>query len=173
MPSHAADGADALLKSVYEVCDKEEFDLLGVSTAGIVAKDGSIAYANGNIPNYTGVRLKEILEERYGTKAFILNDIAAGAIAETAERDGDFYYLSLGTGVGGIMVKDGMPQTRENGIAGQIGYLPSFSGRGTVDKKASVSGLEKAEEIAENICLKKLKAEMLKLRMWFPFVQKK
>ena len=143
VPSYAADGADALLKIVYEVCDKVEFDLLGVSTAGMVAKDGSIAYANENIPGYTGARLKEILEERYGVKTFVLNDIAAGALAETTESAGDFYYLSLGTGVGGIMVKDGMPQIGENGIAGQIGYLPSLFGKGTIDKKASAAGLEK------------------------------
>lgn len=147
VPSKAALGAEELLKVLFSVCDKQKnkggFDLIGVSTAGMVALDGSIAYANENIPRYTGVKLKELLQNRYGVPAFVLNDIAAGALAEPNEGGGDFYYLSLGTGVGGIMVKNGLPLSGEQGIAGQIGYLPSIGGRGIVDKSASVSALSK------------------------------
>lgn len=140
VPSNAALGAQSLLQTVFSVCDGQSFDLIGVSTAGMVAPNGSIAYANQNIPNYTGVKLSEILSERYGVKAFVLNDIAAGAIAETAARAGDFYYLALGTGVGGIMINGGLPYQGECGIAGQIGYLPALSG-GIIDKCASTSAL--------------------------------
>ncbi len=146
-PSKASCGAEELLKVVFSVCDKqlkkEKFDLIGVSTAGMVAADGSIAYANENIPNYTGVKLKELLQNRYGVPAFVLNDISAGALAELDGGE-DFYYLSLGTGVGGIMVKGGFPLCGEQGVAGQIGYLPSIGGRGIIDKSASVSALSKA-----------------------------
>lgn len=142
VPSNAALGAEKLLERIFSVCDNKSFDLLGVSTAGMVASDGSIAYANQNIPNYTGVKLKEILEVRYGVKAFVLNDIAAGALAETNEQFDNFYYLALGTGVGGLMVKNGLPQVSKNGVAGQIGYLPSINGKGIIDKKASTAALD-------------------------------
>lgn len=140
VPSNAALGAQKLLQTVFSVCDGQTFDIIGVSTAGMVAPDGSIAYANQNIPDYTGVKLSEILSERYGVKAFVLNDIAAGAIAETVTRSGDFYYLALGTGVGGIMISGGLPCQGECGIAGQIGYLPALNG-GIIDKSASTSAL--------------------------------
>lgn len=140
VPSNAALGAQKLLQTVFSVCDSQKFDLIGVSTAGMVAPDGSIAYANQNIPNYTGVKLSRILSERYGVKAFVLNDIAAGAIAETVTRPGDFYYLALGTGVGGIMISGGLPCQGQCGIAGQIGYLPVLNG-GIIDKRAGTSAL--------------------------------
>ena len=145
--SMASDGAEKLLSQAFSVCDKEQFDLIGISTAGMVSADGSIAYANENIPRYTGVKLKEIFEARYGVAAYVLNDIAAGAMAEAYEAwadetAGDFYYLALGTGVGGIAVKNGMSETGAHGISGQIGYLPSADGSDTIDRSASARGLK-------------------------------
>lgn len=156
IPSNARFGAKKLLETLYSVCDAEEFDLIGVSTAGMVAKDGSIAYANENIPDYTGVRLKDLLESRYGVKAYVLNDIAAGAIAETTDSNRDFYYLALGTGVGGISVENGLPSVGVSGVAGQIGYLPSIDASGIVDKTASTSALNRlggidAKELFERV----------------------
>ena len=145
--SKASDGAEKLLSQAFSVCDQEQFDLIGISTAGMVSADGSIAYANENIPLYTGVKLKEIFEARYGVAAYVLNDIAAGAMAEAYEAwadetAGDFYYLALGTGVGGIAVKNGMAETGAHGISGQIGYLPSADGSDTIDRSASARGLK-------------------------------
>lgn len=142
-PSNAKYGAKMLIETAFGVFGDEQFDAIGISTAGMVNKDGSIYYANENIPNYTGVKLKKIFEERYRVPVFVLNDISAGAISETECRKNDFYYLSLGTGVGGVMVNNGIPYIGENGAAGQIGYLPSLNGKFCIDKAASVSALEK------------------------------
>ena len=145
--SLAKEGAQQLLRQAFSVCDKERFDLLGISTAGMVSAAGTIVYANENIPGYTGVKLKEIFEARYGASTYVLNDIAAGAMSEAyvlSENGGasDFYYLALGTGVGGIAVKNGMVETGAHGIAGQIGYLPSSENSDTIDRAASARGLE-------------------------------
>lgn len=138
-PSYAKEGAERLLSNIYELLDGKEFDMLGVSTAGIVAADGSILYANENIPGYTGVRLRQLLEARYSVPVTVVNDIAAAAYSERAHYD-DYYYIALGTGVGGVYVKDGAIMTGASGIAGQIGYLPSHSG-GIIDLDASTRGL--------------------------------
>ena len=139
--SFAKEGASALMAQVFSVCDAQDFDLLGVSSAGMIGRDGSVVYANENIPEYTGYPLSRVLTERYGVPVYAQNDIASGAIAEATKARRDFYYLSLGTGVGGIMVKDGMPLVGENGIAGQIGYLPSLDGTDCIDRAASTSAL--------------------------------
>lgn len=141
--SCAAAGAAALMTRVFSLLDMEEFDLLGVSSAGMIGRDGTVTYANENIPDYTGYPLARVLRERYGVPVYAENDIAAGAIAEVTEERRDFYYLSLGTGVGGIMVRDGMPIVGANGIAGQIGYLPSRDGTGCIDRVASVAALSR------------------------------
>lgn len=154
--SLAGEGAEKLLLQAFTVCDKEDFGLLGISTAGMVSGEGKIVYANENIPHYTGINLKEIFEKRYGVAVYVLNDIAAGAMAEVYSSDvndgtvdtlspvEDFYYLALGTGVGGIFVKNGMVETGAHGISGQIGYLQSSDGVDLIDRVASVRGLEKA-----------------------------
>ncbi|HBJ19156.1 MAG TPA: hypothetical protein DDY70_05410, partial [Clostridiales bacterium] len=115
--SLAKEGASALMTRVFSVCDAESFDLLGISSAGMIGRDGSVLYANENIPGYTGYPLARVLGERYGVPVYAQNDIAAGAIAEVTENRRDFYYLSLGTGVGGILIQDGMPLVGEHGIA--------------------------------------------------------
>lgn len=141
--SDAKCGANKLIQNVYSVLDSFDFTALGVSTAGVVAKDGSILYANENIPNYTGVKLKEILEKKYCAKTTILNDIDAGAIGQYATtNDDDFYFIALGTGVGGAYVKNGKIIKGGGNFGGQIGYLPTLRG-GTVDEIVSTCGLEK------------------------------
>lgn len=142
MESEAKFGAERLLKNVCAVCDRHSFDALGVSTAGIVGKDGEIAYANENIPNYTGTPLKKLLEEKYGVPVYVVNDIAAGALAE-ADGQREYYYLALGTGVGGMYVRGNETFSGAGGQAGQIGYLPSKNGTSIVDKTVSTAGLER------------------------------
>lgn len=137
--SFASLGASKLIDNLLSLLDGMVFDAIGVSTAGIVAPDGSIKYANENIPGYTGTRLREILTERYNVPCEVLNDISAAAYSEI-DNYSDFYYLALGTGVGGIHVKDGEVMRGSSGIAGQIGYLPSKK-LGTIDFDASTRGL--------------------------------
>jgi predicted NBD/HSP70 family sugar kinase len=144
VPSYASLGAQKLLDNLFSVLDGKVFDRLGVSTAGMVAEDGSIRYANENIPNYTGVKLRKILEDRYGVPVSVLNDISAAAYSE-AENYDSFYYLALGTGVGGVYVRHGEVLSGYLGIAGQIGYLPAHDG-GFIDSVASTRGLNAKAE---------------------------
>lgn len=137
--SYASLGASNLMENLLRLLDGQRFDSVGISTAGIVSPDGSIKYANENIPGYTGTRLKEIITERYNVPCEVLNDISAAAYSEI-DNYSDFYYLALGTGVGGIHVKDGEVMRGASGIAGQIGYLTSKK-QGTIDFDASTRGL--------------------------------
>ncbi len=141
--SGAKEGAEKLLQNIFNLLDGFSFSVLGVSTAGVVNEDGSILYANENIPNYTGVKLKEILEQKYGAKTAVINDIDAGALGQYLQtKEDDFYFIALGTGVGGAFVKDGKIIKGAGAFGGQIGYLPSVNG-GLVDETVSTRGLEK------------------------------
>lgn len=139
--SHASLGKERLLTCVTELLDKYEFDALGVSTAGIVGQRGEIVYANENISNYTGTELGEILRKRYGVKTGVLNDIDAAAICEYYEsRSDDFYFIALGTGVGGAYVRRGEIIKGGAHFAGQVGYL-TLDGGECVDLAVSTRGL--------------------------------
>lgn len=58
-----------------------------------------------------------------------INFAALGEAAHGAARGvGRFVYLSLGSGVGGAVIIDGEVQRGVHGFAGELGYLPVFSG---------------------------------------------
>ena len=63
MPSDAILGGDKIFSkciSIIEEFTSKYTDILGIgiSTTGVVDKDGNIFYANSNIPNYTGLQVK-------------------------------------------------------------------------------------------------------------------
>ena len=73
----ASDGrlsADALLMRAHEVIGGYEgFHAIGVSTTGQVdARTGEIVFANENVPGYTGVKLRALLEARYGVPVCLI-----------------------------------------------------------------------------------------------------
>lgn len=150
--SDAKLGATVLLNNVYKVCDAHKFDILGISTAGMVGDQGEIIYANDNIPNYTGVRLKDILEKKYNCKVAVLNDIYASSMSEMSKDFQDYYFIAIGTGIGGAHINKGKICMGHKFFAGQFGYLPSRDGKSIVDKTCSITGLESySQYTAKNI----------------------
>lgn len=141
--TQASLGGAHLMEVVKQIIHTyHDFDAIGISTAGEVnTEDGSIFYANSNIPDYTGMPVKRIMEEAFGVPTAVENDVNAAALGELYWGAGigcnDFLCLTYGTGVGGCIVIDKKVYTGAAYSAGSFGGIVLYP-----DKKAGTDSLE-------------------------------
>lgn len=127
--TQASLGGGHLMERVKELIHTYRgFDAVGISTAGEVnTEDGSIFYANSNIPGYTGMQVKKIMEEEFHVPVSVENDVNAAALGELYCGAGcgckDFLCLTYGTGVGGCIVIDEKVYAGASYSAGSFGGI--------------------------------------------------
>ncbi|MEW9834667.1 ROK family transcriptional regulator [Mesorhizobium marinum] len=72
--------------------------------------------------------IRERLAEATGLPAFLETDMAAAALGEhlygLGKRFSEYYFLYLGVGLGGALVREGQVQRGASGNAGEIGHIP-------------------------------------------------
>lgn len=128
-PTHADRGGISVMETAGKILRTYgTFDAIGISTAGQVnSHEGYIRYANDNIPGYTGMRIKDMLEEEFGVPAAVENDVNAAAVGEgqfgAGAEDRDFLCITYGTGVGGAVVIDKKIYTGSAYSAGEFGGI--------------------------------------------------
>ena len=83
-PTEAYKGGPHILQTICSLAEHSlPFDAIGISTAGQVnPQEGSIIYANSNIPNYTGTQFQKILQERFHVPVAVENDVNSAALGE-------------------------------------------------------------------------------------------
>lgn len=164
--SDGRQGADRLMKRLFRIiAEFDDFEKIGISTAGQVNHtDGSILFANNNIPGYTGVELKSIIENQFQRPVKVENDVNAAALGEKFFGAGklyrDYLCLTYGTGIGGSIIMNSKVYRGNNGSAGEFGHIlthPSgllcnCGGRGCYEMYASTSALiKRAMEIDNSL----------------------
>lgn len=133
VPSNAkADRGPGIAKKVVELAHemRARYNLEGIaiSTAGMVdPATGEILYANENIPEYTGMNLKDTLTRIFALPCVIENDVNAAALGEYAYGAGrgckSLLCLTVGTGIGGALILNDTIYYGHSGSAGEIGYM--------------------------------------------------
>ena len=157
-PTNAKLGGRHIVETLISLIKEQSgYDAIGISTAGQVnSKEGYIIYANQNIPNYTGTKIKEELEGLFHVPVTVENDVNAAAMGEAVYGAGKDYHqflmLTYGTGVGGATVTNKEVYYGSSYSASEFGAIITHSDArlagsdyfdGCYEKYASTTGLVK------------------------------
>lgn len=134
VPTEAMRGGQVVIKKIISIIESfDNIDRVAISTAGqIDSENGIVVHSTDNIPYYTGMMVKKIVENKTGIPTFVENDVNAAAIGEAkfgaAKGHKDFICITYGTGVGGTLFLNGSIYKGSNSSAGEIGHMIVHAG---------------------------------------------
>lgn len=126
-------GASAIIGAVAAavaelVAETGPVTAVGVGAPGVVdAVSGRVVAATSVVPGWTGAEVGRELERALGLPVAVDNDVRVMARGELLRGAGrgvdDLLFVSLGTGVGGGLARDGVMISGRHGSGGEIGHL--------------------------------------------------
>lgn len=124
---------------------------VGVATAGRVdVKTGTVNFASGNIPNWTGTEITKFITKYLNRPVFVENDANAATFAQWWLRPiNNMVLLTFGTGLGAGGIVNGQLLRGKMGGALEAGHVvfPGNERVCTCGKRGCVETLLKAEEL--------------------------
>ncbi|MBU3144821.1 ROK family protein [Clostridium sp. CF012] len=143
-----------LIEKYIDIAGRDNLKGIGCACTGqIDSVDGKVLYAANTFPELSGFELKKELVAFSGLEVEVENDVNAAALGEKwigAARDvDDFLCITLGTGVGGAIYKNGNIDHGFRGVSAEFGHMSiNFNGeqcscgnKGCFERYASVSSL--------------------------------
>lgn len=136
VPTNANRGREVVLENIksaiYDLSYKEAI-AVGIGTPGFIDSDNGIVTFAGNIKGWTGLNLKEAVEEFVDIPVFVENDANIALIAEKwigACKDYDnVVMITLGTGLGGaIYTKEGGLLSGSHFQGAELGHMILHAG---------------------------------------------
>lgn len=154
---------DALIGVLTEVrASAGDVDAIGIGAPGLVDLDGRLA-VGPNLPGIVDVSIRDELQARTKLPVAVENDASCATWAEVklgaAKGATEAFMVTLGTGIGGGIVSNGVLQRGAHGFSGEPGHMvvdPNGPAcpcgrRGCWERFASGSGLGRlAREAAES-----------------------
>lgn len=159
--TRAREGGEALMGRILDRIRAliEKFPdaaAVAVSSPGMISKGhGTIVFAGGNLPGWTGMEVARRVRQGTGLPCYVENDVNAAALGErwkgAAMGCRMLVMLALGTGVGGAAIARGQLLTGMGGGAGEFGHIVLYPGglactcgqRGCLEQYASTGALRR------------------------------
>jgi glucokinase len=147
---------DAIASLISKLGEGENVIAVGVAAAGFMSADREIMYHSPNIAAWRNEPLKRRIEITTKLPVLLENDANAAGWAEFRFGAGSgsksMIMLTIGTGVGGAIISDGLLLKGGFGIGGELGHAVLFPGgkkcgcgqRGCVESYCSGTALMKA-----------------------------
>jgi glucokinase len=140
----ATEGREVVIQSIIDSahsalgqasCTISEISAIGIGAPGISNPEAGILFTSPNLPGWRNVLLRDIIQNKLGKKAFLINDANAAALGEfyfgAARGVRNFIYITLSTGIGGGIVINGKIYGGAIGTAGEVGHM-------TIDDKGPI-----------------------------------
>lgn len=167
-PTEAEMGLDHVLNNITEVvnavierADPAHLVGIGIGAPGPLNPSTGVVYSPPNLPGWSNVPLRDIMEERFKLPVFLGNDANLAALGEYTFGAGKDYrflvYLTVSTGVGGGIIEDGRILNGARGAAGELGHM-------TIDlngPRCNCGNLGCLEILASGTAIKRRAIEML------------
>jgi glucokinase len=106
---------------------KSEIAAIGYGTPGPMSHEDGVVYASPNLPGWENIPLRARFSEATGLPVVLDNDANAAAYGEFVAGAGrgtrDMVMLTLGTGIGGGIVLDGVIERGAFDNAAEIGHM--------------------------------------------------
>ncbi len=108
--------------------NKKQIAGVGVGLPGLVDYEKGIVRVLPNIPGWSNVHLRSILQKKVKLPVFVDNDVKIITLAESKFGAGkgvtNLVCLTLGTGVGAGLILNGRLYRGQDNAAGELGHMP-------------------------------------------------
>ncbi|NWJ45379.1 MAG: ROK family protein [Chloroflexi bacterium] len=133
-PTQADRGLDSVIDNIVSVINKVmskstpgEVLAIGIGAPGPLNPRTGVVFSPPNLPGWTDVPLRDLIEAKLGLPVYLGNDANLAALGEYTFGAGKEYrylvYITVSTGIGGGIIEDGNIIHGSRGAAGEIGHM--------------------------------------------------
>ena len=135
-PTLADEGPGSVINRIHAAIDRllwangvsvSELHSISVACAGAIDMSQGLVTSSPNLPGWCAIPFRDIMREKYGVNAYLINDAKAAALGECSFGAGrgvnNLVYLTVSTGIGGGIIIDGKLYFGSSGSAGEVGHM--------------------------------------------------
>ncbi len=130
-PSYGTEGPAKVMKNlkemIREIPDWRECSGIGIGVPGPVDTKAGTMVLSTNLPGFSGYPIADELSKEFGMPAFLDNDANVAGLAEAlvgaGKGLGTVFYVTISTGIGGVLVVNGKTVSGKHGFGGEIANI--------------------------------------------------